>query len=69
MFVIFSEAKESGLVLLLSLEDLLHAVEGGARLEPFNLAGVEGVVQLDLALLAIGLGEHSCELLQQGQRI
>jgi len=37
---------------------LLHAVEGGASLEPLNLLLVEGVLQRHFDLRAVRLGQH-----------
>ena len=45
-------------------EDLLHAVEGAAGLEPLDLGLVEGVVERDLELGAVGLGDDGLQGLQ-----
>jgi hypothetical protein len=50
-------------------EDLLHAVEGAAGLEPLDLGLVEGVVERDVELGAVGLGDDGLQGLQHTRRV
>ncbi len=43
------------------LSNLLHAVEGRARLEPLDLLLVKRVLQRNFDLGAVGLGQHPAE--------
>ena len=45
--------------------DLLHPVEGGAGLEPLDLAGVEGVVEHDLVHAAVSVLQVALHLLEE----
>ncbi len=48
--------------------NLLHAIEGRARLEPLDLLLVESVLERHLDLRAVGLGQHPATYHQRHYR-
>ena len=49
------------------MSNLLHAVEGRARLVPLDLLLVERVLQRNFDLRAVGLGQHPAKKVTGGK--